>query len=78
MEEELKSTDNGERDLEREIEDRFVAMRGTPMQTPAYLREFMRAMYAARAAEKAAQTGRVDGMKPAPHTPGVGEPRETR
>jgi len=58
--------DNGQEDLEREIEDRYVAMNGTPMQVPEYLREFMKATYAAREAEKAAQSGRCDGMRPAP------------
>ena len=39
-------------------------------------RELMRATYTARAAEKAAQTGRCDGMKPAPVTPGVGRAQQ--
>ena len=69
-------TDNGQADLDREIEARYAAMGGTPMRVPSYLREFMRATYAARALEKAAQSGRCDGMKPAPVTPGVGRAQQ--
>ena len=63
---ELKSTDNGQEDLEREIEDRYVAMQGTPAVIWPEDREYMRKLYCSRSAEKAAQTGRVDGMTPAP------------
>ena len=63
---ELKSTDNGEQDLELEIGDRLAAMHGTPVVVWPKDRAYMRKLYRERAAEKAAQTGRVDGMKPAP------------
>ena len=77
MDETTNRTDNGEAELEREIEERYAAMRGTPMRVPAHLREFMRATYAARALEKAAAsrfTG--EGMRKAPETPGVGIPAD--
>lgn len=54
MDETTNRTDNGEAELEREIEERYAAMRGTPMRVPAHLREFMRATYVARGIEKAA------------------------
>jgi hypothetical protein len=59
------------REAEQEIEDLPF---GPPSPVSDALREFMRDIYAARAIEKAAQSGRCEGMKLAPVTPGVGIP----
>ncbi len=59
------------REAEEETEERYATF-GPPSPVSDALREFMRGQYAARAAERAAQTGCCIGMKPAPVTPGVG------
>ena len=65
------------REAEEELEERYATY-GPPSPVSDALREFMRGQYAARALERAAQTSRCDGMKPAPITPGVGTPKDTR
>ena len=47
---------------------------GAPKAYSPGLRTFMSSVYERRRAEKAAQTGRCEGMRPAPVTPGVGLP----
>lgn len=63
------------REAEEEIEERYATF-GPPSPVSDVLREFMRGQRVARAAERAAQTGRCDGMKAAPATPSVGTPAD--
>jgi hypothetical protein len=63
------------REAEEEVENLPF---GPPSPVSDALREYMRAIYAARAIEKAAQSGCCIDMKPAPACPGVGIPKETQ
>jgi len=74
MSADVNPTDNGQEEEEEEYIARYMRCGGWPTPISPELREFMRGVYDRRRAEKAAQTGRCDGMRPAPVTPGVGLP----
>ena len=76
MSADVNPTDHGQEEEEEEYIRRYAHCGGRPTPISSELREYMRGVYDRRAAEKRAQTGRCEGMRPAPVTPGVGLPEE--
>ena len=75
MKEDRNGADLMVREAEQELEERYATF-GPPSPVSDALRDFMRGQYVARVLEKAAQSGRCEGMKPAPIAPGVGFPHD--